>query len=60
MSTIRQRMKEYNLTIHGTYSDISDAELDELVAGIQRQFHTWGNRLIYGYMLSHGIRPQFQ
>ena len=53
-------MKEYNLTIRGTYSDISDAELEELVAGVQTQFPTGGNHLMYESVLSHGSRLQFQ
>lgn len=59
-STIRRRMRECNITIRNTYSNISDAELDGLIATTQQQFPNWGNRLMYGYLLSRGIRLQFQ
>ena len=53
-------MAEYNLSIRSTYSDISDAELDAIVSEAQRQFPAWGNRQMYGYLLSRGTRLQFQ
>ena len=60
VSTIRRRMVRQNLTIRGTYSDISDAELDSLVSETQAQFPWWGNRKMYGYLLSCGKRVQFE
>ena len=57
VSTIRRRMSEYNLSIRSTYSTITDAELDAIV---QEQFSGWGNRQVYGSLVSHGIRVQFQ
>ena len=57
--TIRRRMLEYNLTIRGTYSNMSDVELDE-IAEVQQQFPSWGNRQMYGYFVSRGIRLQFE
>lgn len=53
-------MLEYNLTIRGTYSNISDADLDAEVAKVQRQFPNWGNRQVHGYLLSCDIRVQVQ
>ena len=53
-------MVEYQLTIRGTYSDISDVELDAIVAEVQRQFPGWGNRQMYGYLVSRGTPVQFQ
>ena len=60
VSTIRRRMLLHNLSIRDTYSDMSDDELDAVVAEAQRQFPGWGNRHMYGYLLSRGIRVQFQ
>lgn len=60
VSTIRRRMREYHLSIRDTYSDISDAELDAIVSETQRQYPAWGNRQMYGSLLSRGIRVQFQ
>ena len=45
-------MSSLNLSIRSTYSEISDAEI---VRGVQEQ---WGNRQMYGYLLSRGIRVQ--
>lgn len=60
ISTIRRRMAKLKLTIRGTYSDISDAELDAFVSETQAQFPYWGNRRMYGHLLSCGTRVQFQ
>ena len=56
-------MVEYHLTIRGTYSDIRYVELDAKVAEVaevQRHFPDWGNRQMYGYLVSRGTRVQFQ
>ena len=60
VSTIRRRMSEYNLSILDTYSTINDSDLDSLIAEMQTQFPGWGNRQMYGCLVSHGIRVQFQ
>ena len=44
-STIRRRMRQYNLSIRDTYSSISDANLDS-ISDIRTQFPGWGNRLV--------------
>ena len=58
VSTIRRRMSSYGLSIHQTYSNISDAELDAIVSDAQHLFPGWGNRQMYGYLVSRGIRIQ--
>ena len=60
VSTIRRRMSEYNLSIRSTYSTMSDTYLDAVVSEIQTQFSGWGNRQVYGCLVSRGIRVQFQ
>ena len=59
VSTIRRRMTVFNLAVRDTYSSISDAELDYIIYGVQQQFPNWGNRLMYGHLISIGIRVQF-
>ena len=59
VSTIRRRMSEYNLSIRSTYSTITDTDLDALVSEIQRTFSGWGNRHVYGSLVSRGIRVPF-
>ena len=36
-------MLEYSLTVRGTYSDVSGAELDAEVAKVHKEFPGWGN-----------------
>ena len=57
VSTVRRRMSEYNLSIGSTYSTISDADLDAIV---RQQFYGWGNRQVYGSLVSLGIRVPHQ
>lgn len=59
VSTVRRRMRDYHLTIRATYSLISDAELESVIAEVQMQFPGWGNRQMYGYLISRGTRVQF-
>ena len=53
-------MRQYDLSIRDTYSSISDANLDSIISDIQMQFPSWGNRSVYGWLVSHGIRVQFE
>ena len=50
-------MSEYNLSIASTYSTITDAELDAIVC---QQFYGWGNRQVYGRLVSLGVRVPHQ
>lgn len=59
VSTIRRRMSVYNLYIQDTYSVLSDEELDVIVTTKQQEFPNWGNRQMYGYLISRNIRVQF-
>ena len=59
VSTLRRCMQTFSLSIHATYSSITDEELDGLVSHMQEQFPNWGNRQMYGYLLSLNIRVQF-
>lgn len=59
ISTIRRRMSTYNLSVSATYSLLTDEELDAIVIDKQREFPNWGNRQLYGYLISQGIRVQF-
>ncbi len=58
VSTVRRRMSSLNLSIRCTYSQISDEELDSIIGGVQQQYPNWGNRQMYGYLVSRGIRVQ--
>ncbi len=59
VSTIRRRMSIYQLSVRETYTQLGDDELDRMVSDAQLQFPSWGNRLMYSYILSCGVRVQF-
>ncbi len=60
VSTVRRRMTEFDLSIRETYSSMLDVEVDAVVARVQQQFPTWGNRQMYGHFVSIGIRLPHQ
>ena len=59
VSTIRRRMTDYNLSVHATYSSISDAEVDSLVCDTHHRFPKWGVRRMYGFLISQSVRIPF-
>lgn len=56
LSTIRRRMTYCNLSVSSVYSQISDNELDKLVADIKHAFPNCGYRLMHGHLLNQGHR----
>ena len=52
----RRRMSEYGFSITALYSNITDHELDTVVAQIKRDFPNCGYRLMHGHLLSRGLR----
>ena len=54
--TIRRRMSEYGLTIRASYTQLSDAQLDEHVRALKRHFPDAGYRCILGLLRSSDIR----
>ena len=42
--TVHRRMSEYGLSIHSTYSDMTDTELDSVIAEIHQEFPLCGNK----------------
>ena len=60
ISTVRRRMASFNLSVRSTYSSITNNQLDEIVAGAQQHFPNWGNRQMYGHLISQNIRVPFR
>ena len=58
LSTVRQRMAEFGLSVSDQYSHISNDDLDMLVRGIKEQFPTCGNKQMQGHLHSRGYRIQ--
>ena len=55
VSTIRRRMTSFNLSVRQTYACMSNDELDRIISEAQERFPNWGNRLMYGYLISQRI-----
>lgn len=56
--TIHRRMSEYELSIHSTYSEMTDNELDAIISDIHKEFPMCGCNQMSGHLLSRGIRVQ--
>ena len=56
--TIHRRMSEYDLSIHSTYTELTDDELDSIISDIHKEFPMCGNKQMSGHLLSRGIRVQ--
>ena len=54
--TIRRRMTEYELSVSGLYSRISDSELQRIISDIRILFPDCGYRLMDGHLRRRGIR----
>ena len=48
-------MSLFNLSISATYSSITDEQLDTLVISKQNDYPNWGNRQMFGYLISQNI-----
>ena len=59
ISTVRRRMTAFHLSVREMYSTISDDDLEKAIGDIQLAHPNWGNRLMYGYLISIGIRVPF-
>ena len=60
LSTIRRRMALHGLSIRAEYVQISDDELDDVIADISHEFPMCGNRQMQGHLLAHGFHVQQQ
>ena len=52
-------MTTFNLSVRETYATISEDDLEKAIGDIQLAHPYWGNHLMYGYLLSIGIRVPF-
>lgn len=57
--TIHRRMVEWGLSVKATYSNITDAELDSLVATIHTSNPNAGYRMMMGLLRAQGHRVQW-
>ena len=57
-STLYRRLSEEGITHEGTYSDISDNSLDDLIKEIKERFPNDGERMMIGHLTRRGILLQ--
>lgn len=55
-STVKRRMKVYGLSVSDTYSNVHDAELDQVVSDILVEFPNTGYRRMIGFLRQKGMR----
>uniref|UniRef100_A0A3P8SBA6 Integrase core domain-containing protein n=1 Tax=Amphiprion percula TaxID=161767 RepID=A0A3P8SBA6_AMPPE len=58
-STVYRRMQEFDMSVRGTYSTMTDQELDILISSIKSQMPNAGYRLVQGHLVTMGLRVQW-
>ena len=54
-----RRMKEFGLSVRGSYSSVTDQELDNIISGIKIQMPNAGYRMVQGHLVSLGLRIEW-
>ncbi|XP_057698303.1 uncharacterized protein LOC130919527 isoform X2 [Corythoichthys intestinalis] len=57
--TLYRRMQEFGLSVRGSYSTVTDAELDSIISDIKSQMPNAGYRMVQGRLSSMGHRIQW-
>ena len=52
-------MSTFDLSIRSTYTTFTNEQLDEIVSVAQQEHLNWGNRQMYGHLISQGVRVPF-
>lgn len=58
VKTVHRRLREYGLSLRGSYCDMTDDELDTHVESISQEFPNCGYKTMRGHLLSRGIKVQ--
>ena len=56
--TVERQLSDYGISIRDTYTDMTNEELQSVVASIQNEHPMCGNRQMRGYLLARGFRVQ--
>ena len=59
VSTVRHQMNEFGSSFRQMYTDITPQNLHQIIGEMQSSHPYWGNRMMYGYLKSIGIRVPF-
>ena len=57
-STVQRRLRRFDLSVRGTYSTLTDQELDSMVQEILTAQPNTGNKRMTGYLAARGVRIQ--
>lgn len=57
--TVYRRMQEFGLSVRGSYSTMTDQELDNIISVIKSQMPNAGYRMVQGHLVSMGLRVQW-
>uniref|UniRef100_A0A9J7YE88 Integrase catalytic domain-containing protein n=1 Tax=Cyprinus carpio carpio TaxID=630221 RepID=A0A9J7YE88_CYPCA len=57
--TIYRRMQEFGLSVRGSYSTVTDQELDNMISAIKSQMPNAGYRMVQGHLVSMGLCIQW-
>ena len=60
VSTVRRRMSDFGISIRAEYASLTNAELDDVVEDIHRDFPMCENQQMQGHLVSRGYRIQQQ
>lgn len=52
-------MQEFGLSVRGSYSTVTDQELDNMISAIKSQMPNAGYRMVQGHLVSMGLRIQW-
>lgn len=58
--TLFHRMQEFGLSVRTSYSIVTDEELDSIISGIKAQMPNAGYRMVWGHLISMGLRIQWR
>lgn len=57
--TVYRRMQEFGLSVRGSYSSVTDQELDNIISGVKIQMPNAGYRMVQGHLVSLGLHVQW-
>ncbi|RVE63433.1 hypothetical protein OJAV_G00136230 [Oryzias javanicus] len=57
--TVYRRMQEYGFSVRGSYSIMTDQELDGIISSLKSHMPNAGYRMVHGHLISMGLRVQW-
>ncbi|KAF6721775.1 hypothetical protein FQA47_019198, partial [Oryzias melastigma] len=57
--TVYRRMQEYGFSVRGSYSIMTDQELDGIISSLKSHMPNAGYRMVHGHLISMGLHVQW-